>query len=173
MLVHQRATREKCTLVLQSSPSPHKSNTNPPSTSTYQNFPNTLARPGAPSSMPTPSCIATLTGRMGAESNTCGHGCDSGAGFKRGCSSSRSYIDGCRGARPSSLYCGSSNAFRAVRRRLRICGADGRDQSVRMKDRDDAMDRRASRRTKGDDHPESVLDSSDRFVLCVVARTTC
>ena len=63
----------------------------------YQNLPNTLERPGAPRSMPTPSCIATLTGRMGAESKTCGHGCGSGEGVSRGCSSSRSYIDGCRG----------------------------------------------------------------------------
>lgn len=33
----------------------------------YQNFPKTLARVGE-SSIPTPSCSATLTGLMGAES---------------------------------------------------------------------------------------------------------
>lgn len=41
----------------------------------YQNFPNMLARPAEPepefdppNSIPTPPCIATLTGLMGAES---------------------------------------------------------------------------------------------------------
>ena len=55
-----------------------------------KNFPNTLALVGEPISMPTPSCIATLTGRIGAESKTCGHGCVSGGDVSRGCSSSRS-----------------------------------------------------------------------------------
>ena len=51
--------------------------------SLYQNLPNTLERPAPPMSSPTPSCMATLTGRMGAESNTCGHGIVSGGCTRR------------------------------------------------------------------------------------------
>lgn len=74
----------------------------------HQNLPKTLARAGAPNIIPTPSWMATLTGRIGAESNTCGQGWDRGAGFKRGRSSSRSYIEGCLEPCRSSSYCGSS-----------------------------------------------------------------
>jgi hypothetical protein len=81
-------------------------------------FPRTLARP-ADASRPTPSCIACVTGRMGAESNTCGHGCGSGAGGARAAPISRSYIDGCRGERASASYSAASNVCRAPHSRCR------------------------------------------------------
>lgn len=78
-----------------------------------KNLPNTLERVGE-RSMPTPSWIATLTGRIGAESKTCGQGCGNDCDVSRGFSSSRSYIDGWRGPSASESYIGWWNVRRAA-----------------------------------------------------------
>src|SRR5258706_3299643 len=75
----------------------------------HQNFPKTLPRPPysdaeLPNNMPTPSCSATLTGRIGALSQTCGQGSGNGGLDNRGLARSRSYIDSCRGAFDSSSH---------------------------------------------------------------------
>jgi hypothetical protein len=59
-----------------------------------ENRPKTLALSPLPSSMPIPSCIAALTGLIGAESKTCGHGCGRGEGRKVSASRSRSKCQG-------------------------------------------------------------------------------
>ena len=92
----------------------------------HQNFPKTLPRPPysdaeLPNNIPTPSCSATLTGRIGALSQTWGHGSGNGGLVNRGLDRSRSYIDGCRGSSDSSSHCGETKFARAARSRASTC----------------------------------------------------
>jgi hypothetical protein len=100
----------------------------------YQNLPRTLVRDmlvvlplAPPSSMPIPP-MATLTGLIGAESNTWGQGCDRAGAASRGLGSSRSYIEGLRGADESVLYCGSVKVSRAMCSRAKTCDGGVSDQ---------------------------------------------
>ena len=85
----------------------------------HQNLLKTLPLPApSPKNIPTPSWMATLTGRIGAESYTWGQGCGRGLGARWGFAAecgldeskvrSFSYMEGKRGDEARSVYFGSS-----------------------------------------------------------------